>query len=336
MPIRPRVCRLVRSQLEMSRRSSQRVAREGRLSHVLRVGLALKQRGGAADDGACGSSTPALALCQSDGLFGRKRHLSEVGDSESSSEQWWVQLAKVAERADVARIRSAASSVVEGGRGYASSVASMFEEQARTKRAFIYAEDTVYKQASEQAYVSTADREETLLGDYDHDRESSSDEVAVYRSSGEVAVAIRGSTTQTDWTETDWMLVRGRLKQSPRYSENRTLVWGVVDSSALPVVLTGHSLGGSIAIELVQDLLAAGKEARAVVFNAATGRGQVEARHLPVRHYSAKGDVVSALGRGKFGQRPEDDVLVDVTSWDASRARPRAAHSMSDCRVKCS
>ena len=299
------------------------MARQDRLSLVLEVGLQMKRRGGKVDK-ECVHNMSALTLCQEGTAvpFGFKRPWSSVNGSDSNNEQWWKKLTT-----DRANVKNSLSAALESG---ASGVARAFEKRARTKRDFIYAEDIAFKQASEQVYMPALERSKTVGNhEYEYIAESSNEEVAIFRNSEEIVVAIRGSTTQTDWVETDWMLVMGKLKQSPRYEANKKWVEQLVKSSSVPVVLAGHSLGGSIAIELVKDLFKEGVDVRAVVFNAATGLGQCEEHSLPIRHYSAKGDVVSALGIGKYGQLPKDDVLIDITSSDASESGVRAAHSMS-------
>jgi hypothetical protein len=71
---------------------------------------------------------------------------------------------------------------------------------------------------------------------------------------------------------TDFMIVVGKQDGSPRHTKSFAEVKGIVDKHVVKsVTVTGHSLGGSIAVYIHQQLFLLGVESTCVIFNAGIG-----------------------------------------------------------------
>ena len=70
----------------------------------------------------------------------------------------------------------------------------------------------------------------------------------------ELIVAIRGSATVKDWVITDWALAKNMIESTSRYKDNYNLLQKLLQSNvaktASKIILTGHSLGSTIILNL--------------------------------------------------------------------------------------
>ena len=163
---------------------------------------------------------------------------------------------------------------------------------ASKHHAGVAVEDAGHAAAAADVYLAPDQR--TADG---YDRSLSTPEVAVYRrpaDRGGHLVAFRGSTSYDD-AKTDGHLALGRLRSTARYKRTaahaRELQKVLGDYS-----VTGHSLGGTLAQHVHDDVLNASqrKRSKLVVFNpGATLLGPIPGR--AGRVYTTSGDVVSAL-----------------------------------------
>ena len=114
------------------------------------------------------------------------------------------------------------------------------------------------------------------------------------------------------------------LRKTNHYKKNKAFVDTILDLyNPSNVIYTGHSLGGSSSIAMLEDnpKTNAGNRAKAVVFNPGIGMGwtKQEFSHLDVKMHATKFDVVSYLGRVtnnglRGGLRPVDSDDIVTTS----------------------
>ena len=79
------------------------------------------------------------------------------------------------------------------------------------------------------------------------------DRVRVYKKDKTIVIAVRGTADRTDVLD-DTLLAREKLNESPRFQSLLKLVRDVM--AKYPddrVILTGHSLGGGMIIELLEE-----------------------------------------------------------------------------------
>ena len=177
-------------------------------------------------------------------------------------------------------------------------------------------EDRTYFDVSEDAYDSPSSRAKKI-GNFHYNQQSSNEEHAVYvnEDKKELIIGFRGSTTKEDFLNSDKHIVGANLKKSQRFMREKNFVSEIL--SLLPnykVVFTGHSLGGSIAIEMGNLF-----KKRAVVFNAGASlvpEGMRKTSDDDVKFYSVKGDLVSANGVGRF----KDTRLINTTAGNSGTA----------------
>jgi hypothetical protein len=186
----------------------------------------------------------------------------------------------------------------------------------------IDSEDKKFLDMSDNAYKPVEDRQHKIYG-YVYNKNASNEEHAIYVNQNEkkIAIAFRGSQTKEDWTKSDTNLAIGKLKQTPRFGREEKWVQEI--KSMLPnyeYVYTGHSLGGTLAIEM-GDLF---KEP-AITFNAGHGVGMGDKKDNDVKFYSAKGDAVSSLGVGQY----KDTRLIENTAGNSI-----TAHSLDSFKGK--
>tara|TARA_R110002073_G_scaffold320989_1_gene496852 strand:+ start:6346 stop:10113 length:3768 start_codon:yes stop_codon:yes gene_type:complete len=186
----------------------------------------------------------------------------------------------------------------------------------------IDSQDKKYLDMSDSAYNPPNDRQQKIYG-FIYNKNASNDEHAIYVNQNEkkIVIAFRGSQTKEDWLKTDTNLSVGKLKQTPRFGREEKWVQEI--KSMLPnyqYVYTGHSLGGTLAIEM-GDLF---KEP-AITFNAGHGVGMGDKSDNDVKFYSAKGDAVSTLGVGKY----KDTRLIENSAGNSI-----TAHSLDAFKSK--
>ena len=115
---------------------------------------------------------------------------------------------------------------------------------------------------------------------------------------GEVVVAIKGSSNTGDFASSDVLILAGGLAMDPRLDPLRNTV-RKYRRQGFVVSVTGHSLGGSLAAELAKT-----EDVLGVVFNMGSGAGEISpssiagdtyrgARTDNVIHFHLKLDVVS-------------------------------------------
>ncbi len=114
------------------------------------------------------------------------------------------------------------------------------------------------------AYEASEEDRERFMAEYttpgkyfQYDAKDSTAELAVFKAGPDaVVIGIRGSSTINDWTGTDVDLLLGGLKDTARYKNNLAKVKEIQEKLNLrpdQVYLSGHSLGGSIALQMSHD-----------------------------------------------------------------------------------
>jgi hypothetical protein len=172
-------------------------------------------------------------------------------------------------------------------------------------------DDVPYLRMAKMAYKT--DRSD--VGDFKYEETISNKGLAVYEDENNsiICIAYRGTKEMED-IKSDLHVLIDRLRQSDRFKRDYKITDHLIEYNRdSRFILTGHSLGGSIALELHKMY----PETKCVVFN--PGIGLNYNRHDgDTKFYSMKKDIVSALGSGKF----RDSVLIDKdhsTMIDAHR-----------------
>lgn len=80
----------------------------------------------------------------------------------------------------------------------------------------------------------------------------STDRIRVYQKNKTIVIAVRGTDkTNADDLKDDLAIVRGTLHNSPRFLQLKKVYEGIVkEFPDYQIILTGHSLGGGMIIEL--------------------------------------------------------------------------------------
>lgn len=173
---------------------------------------------------------------------------------------------------------------------------------------------------TKQSYEKPDKRRKNVKG-FVYQPELSSDELAVYQNPAtkRVVMAHRGSSNLDD-LKTDLRLAVGGITKTKRYERDLGRLEAV--QSAFPndrIDFTGHSLGGTVAIEM-NSLLPKDKSS-AVVFNAGhTPFRKLGVKDRDITYYTHKGDIVSMLGANSYK---------NVKYIDSDKSNPVSAHVLS-------
>ena len=188
-------------------------------------------------------------------------------------------------------------------------------------------EDKVYAEISHAVYDSPNMRPKVILGYRlkDTPEYNATRQVIYTKNDNDIIIGYRGTDEGRD-VLTDAKLALGNLKSTFRFKKDLDWTHNVMESmNPNKVVFTGHSLGGTIAIEMC-DIFR--KNTRAVVFNAGQGIKMGNRNHLNVRFYSVKGDFVSMLGTGAY-----KEVRILANDKTAKNKTPLGAHSTTNFDV---
>ena len=167
----------------------------------------------------------------------------------------------------VVTLYKAAKSPLSRTEERANSVMPAMSSWAETKRDSILEEDTTFADAVDRVYAPASTRGD--LGLFKYVAGPSDHELAIYEDVGAKTIlcAVRGSVTAEDWGVTDVALLLGTLHSSARYLRNAAAVRSLM--ALYPenaFIMSGHSLGGTLAIQITKDLNST--RVRAVSFNA--------------------------------------------------------------------
>jgi len=158
--------------------------------------------------------------------------------------------------------------------------------------------DKIERDITKQTYIEPSKRSTNIKG-FQYQPNLSDPEMAVYRNrnTNELVIGHRGSSNMDD-VKTDLRLAVGGIKRTDRYRRDKDKVEDAI--RAYPdskLVFTGHSLGGTQAIEMLRNH----PNGRAVVFNAGhTPFRDGSVKHDDITYYTKKGDAVSMLGANAY------------------------------------
>ena len=165
-------------------------------------------------------------------------------------------------------------------------------------------EDNKYLKASSDVYEDLSKR--NSIGKYQLIPNMSDEETSVYidKNNKKLIVALRGTSNTNDVKGTWGKIAVSNLPKSKRFQADLDKVMFARKQlgSEYKITFTGHSLGGSLAVQMVKKF----PSENAVIFNAGYGLGQ-NVKNLNVKSYSVVGDAVSGLGAGGYKQ----NILLD-------------------------
>ena len=128
----------------------------------------------------------------------------------------------------------------------------------------------------------------------------SNGELAMWMSGdGKLYVGMRGSVTSADWFKTDVGILRGDLVGTDRYQRNKATIADacrVLGVSASKVVLSGHSLGGSLALTLAAEMGYRGVGFNAGVSPFTNNKHGFDMRREGLVNYIVEGDPIAMGG----------------------------------------
>lgn len=139
-----------------------------------------------------------------------------------------------------------------------------------------------------------------------------------YRKDGEMIVAVRGSKTLSDWTDSNTRLFQNKVREGQRYKDDRAAIERMLQYA--PVMYgVGHSLGGALLDEFIKD----GLVKEAVSFNPAVQPENWENEELAkknTRVYYEGDPVYEIMGRYTTGSqvvkaRPDDWIVEYATRF---------------------
>ena len=156
--------------------------------------------------------------------------------------------------------------------------------------------DKIFVQMSKQSYIKPDERKANLEG-YTYLPQQSDMENAVYENSKDkkLIIAFRGSAKLKD-LKADLGIATGLLEKTSRHDSTEELVKKL--KTLFPdysITLTGHSLGGSLAVSMSSK-----HNIPAVVFNAGHTIGKSKHKDSDIKFYTKEGDPVSMLGANSY------------------------------------
>lgn len=189
-----------------------------------------------------------------------------------------------------------------GGAGFGGSLVSRYQHKKNNRVAKnIDEEDRDYLTMAKMAYKKETDRSD--VGEYKYEPHISNKGLAVYENdNNEICISFRGTREMED-VKSDLYVLIDRLRKSERYRRDYQITDHLIEhNKGSQFVLIGHSLGGSIALELHKLY----PETKCVVFNAGISPGYYK-HDGNTKAYTMKGDIISVLGSGKF----RDTIMID-------------------------
>ena len=145
-----------------------------------------------------------------------------------------------------------------------------------------------YAKFSKEAYVDTENRK-LEIESYFYDINKSDTTTAIYIHDKNMIIAFRGTAGLND-IGSDISIVKGNVENDERFKRDLETAMKYKDTFRL--ILTGHSLGGSIA-KYVSDKLSV----PAYLYNAGAGLNYLNSMKNPlVKSYKVIGDPISYLG----------------------------------------
>lgn len=128
----------------------------------------------------------------------------------------------------------------------------------------------LHRQASRDAYLAPANRQD--IGAFKYDKDLSNEETAIYHNDAtqETLVAHRGSVTAEDWLISDVGIASGTQLNTPRFKRSLDLVQQAHDKYGFDVITSGHSLAGNLVYATTYTYGQTGWLKEGVAFNAGT------------------------------------------------------------------
>lgn len=176
-------------------------------------------------------------------------------------------------------------------------------------------DDEKFVAFSKMAYTKPTERKANLEG-FEYNRAQSDEENSVYQNdkTKEIVIAFRGTAKMKD-LKADLGIATGRLSSTARYDNTEKLVKKLKDLfPEYSITLTGHSLGGSLAIAISNK-----HDIPSVVFNAGHSIGS--SNKGDIKYYTKMGDPVSMLGANSYK---------DVNVIEGSHKNPLKDHMLNN------
>lgn len=152
----------------------------------------------------------------------------------------------------------------------------------------------IYSQLSNIVYYDHQKR--CIVKNNQYLLELSDEESGVFKNDllKQIIISFRGTTIIKDLI-TDWSILRGTFTNSKRYKKSETLLKKIMDLySDYKIILTGHSLGGTLAINLCSNF-----NLEAIVFNSGHKIGS-NFTNYNITYYTKQGDTNSMLGANSY------------------------------------